>query len=639
MKKNLLLYFLFVSTLYSIAQEYKLVWEDNFENPVLNETHHWTIEVNGNGGGNNEVQYYRRENITIEQHPDGDKCLVISAKKENFNNKLVTSGRLVTLQKVLAKYGKIEARIQLPSTANGLWPAFWLMGNDISSVGWPRCGEIDVLEMGNVNGISRGTQDRYFNGACHFGETHNYFAQDATSSYSLQDGFHLYTLIWDENAIKMYLDQDIYPNTAPYFEMSINGEKSPGKESYYFHKPFGILFNLAVGGNFTGITGNSNINQITALPSNGTPVKMYVDYVRIYQKGNPNDVFSGPALMADIEKPTAFTASFGVVKSNTVEILLKATDNSGTIFYEISYGATTLKISGTSNVQKRYLITGLTPETNYTFSIVAKDGKANLASANPQTVSVKTTVDTTVPLSAAPTPTIHSSKVISVYSDAYASIINAEGWNDWWASTLSTVSFGGNNTLKSISNCCFGANFTSSTIDLSAMTKLHVDIYPEASTSIKFGLVTDASLDVKKSISITNGEWNYIDITLSELKTLFPTADFTKVKQVGFWDISGIPFYVDNVYFYNGSSTDLNYVNMANDIQLFPNPISDILSIKSNIEIKEIEIRTITSQLVKRITLNSAEKTINTSEFEAGNYFMVLKFKNGGLATKKIVKL
>jgi len=123
------------------TQNYKLMWEDNFDNSVLNETQHWNVEVNGDGGGNNEMQYYRRENITIEQDPSGVNCLVINAKRENFGGKVVTSARLNTLKNVSFKYGKVEARIKLPHTANGLWPAFWMLGNDISSVGWPRCGE------------------------------------------------------------------------------------------------------------------------------------------------------------------------------------------------------------------------------------------------------------------------------------------------------------------------------------------------------------------------------------------------------------------------------------------------------------------------------------------------------------------
>jgi beta-glucanase (GH16 family) len=381
---------LLIISIFASAQDYKLMWEDNFDNPVLNETQHWTVEVNGDGGGNNEMQYYRRENISIEQHPSGVNCLVISAKRENFGGKVVTSGRLVTRGNVSAKYGKMEARIKLPLSANGLWPAFWMMGDDYSKVGWPRCGEIDILEMGNTNGIARGTQDRYFNGACHWGENWTYYAKDNTAAYSLQDDFHLFTMIWDESAIKMYLDLDKYPNNTPYFEMSIAGQRVAGQVSYYFHKPFGFLFNLAVGGNFTGITGNANISKITALPVNGTPVKMYIDYVRIYQKGIVGEEFYGPSNIVDTQIPTSFTATKGAVTSNSVELLLNGIDNSGNLIYYITYGTTTVTVKGTSAVQKSYVINGLNSSTAYTFSIVAKDPSGNAATNNPITISATT---------------------------------------------------------------------------------------------------------------------------------------------------------------------------------------------------------------------------------------------------------
>jgi beta-glucanase (GH16 family) len=293
---------LFFTTLTVSSQNWLLKWEDNFDVPVLNESTHWKVEVNGDGGGNQELQYYRRENITIENY-QGENCLVINAKKENFSDKLVTSGRLTTQNKISVKYGKIEARIQLPKTANGLWPAFWMMGEDISTVGWPRCGETDILEMGSGTGISQGIQEKYFNGACHFGETHAYNAQDAIADYSLQNDFHLYTLIWDANSIKMYLDMDKYPANDPYFEMNISESKVIGQPGYYFHKPFFVLLNLAVGGTFTGITGNSNINSITALSNDGTPAKMYVDFVRIYQRGDVGEEFFGPKTAIYNENP------------------------------------------------------------------------------------------------------------------------------------------------------------------------------------------------------------------------------------------------------------------------------------------------------------------------------------------------
>ena len=272
------------------SEEYLLVWQDNFDGPKLDETNHWTIVLNGKGGGNREMQYYKRENIEIGKEPvSGENCLIISAKKENYLSKKFTSGRLTTQNKLSFKYGKIEARIKSPQTANGLWPAFWLLGSDYPKALWPKCGEIDIMEMGNHKGIVENTQDRYYNGACHWGEKFNHgkypnYAKASTSSYCLQDSFHLYTLIWDENAIKMYLDLDKFPENPPYFEMPIKGMKVPNNVANYFQKPYFVVFNLAVGGNYTGII---NYKQVTALKDG--EAKMYVDYVKLYQKGVPGE--------------------------------------------------------------------------------------------------------------------------------------------------------------------------------------------------------------------------------------------------------------------------------------------------------------------------------------------------------------
>lgn len=284
------------------ASDYQLVWQDTFDGAELNKDY-WTIEVNGDGGGNAEYQYYREENISFGKEPvTGENCLIITAKKENYLGKYFTSGRLITLEKVAFKYGKIEGRIKMPKTANGLWPAFWMMGNDYSSVGWPKAGEIDILEAGNSSGINQGTQDRYFGGHFHWGESWNggaypNWGKSMNAPYSLQDDFHLYTVIWDENSIRMYLDLDKYPDNEPYLEMAINGGTNVGEAGRYFNKPFFVLLNLAVGGHFTGITGNSNTGKITALnEANNHTAQMYVDYVKIYQRGDANEEFIGPAL-------------------------------------------------------------------------------------------------------------------------------------------------------------------------------------------------------------------------------------------------------------------------------------------------------------------------------------------------------
>lgn len=268
---------------------YVLVWQDLFDADELNPLR-WDIEVNGSGGGNNELQYYtdRADNVRLGDDGQGNHCLILTARRESYLGKSFTSGRVNTKNRIAFTHGKIEAAIKFPSTANGLWPAFWMMGNDYDDVGWPKSGEIDIVEMGNSNGISNGVQDRYFNGACHWGQgwPAASYAKDTTKAYSLQDGeFHLFTLIWDDEAVAMYVDLDRMNPQTPYFKMTIPQDDpdnvwSPGN---YFHKDNFILFNLAVGGDFTGI---HSADGITALnDDNGQQAAMYVDYVRIYQKG------------------------------------------------------------------------------------------------------------------------------------------------------------------------------------------------------------------------------------------------------------------------------------------------------------------------------------------------------------------
>jgi beta-glucanase (GH16 family) len=273
--------------------EYHLIWQDNFDGSKLDEKNNWSIVVGGNGGGNSELQFYQRSNIKVGKEPlSGESCLIITAKKENHLEFKCTSGRLTTQNKVSFKYGKIEARIKVPKTADGLWPAFWMLGSDYPKAVWPKCGEIDIMEMGSKKGIIAGAQDRHFSGACHWGESYNNgkypnFGKATINPYCLQDGFHLYTLIWDRDSIKMFLDLDKYPNNEPYFAMPINVKDEPNNSAHYFNKQFFIVFNLAVGGTFSGI---KNIDEITAL--NDGEAKMYVDYVKVYQKGDEGEEFS-----------------------------------------------------------------------------------------------------------------------------------------------------------------------------------------------------------------------------------------------------------------------------------------------------------------------------------------------------------
>lgn len=292
------------SLLYAQNNSYKLMWEDNFNKNKLDASK-WITTLSDKGGGNKELQYYLPKNISIEKEPNsGESCLVITAKKESYKGRTSTSGHLTTDGKMNFTYGKVEARIKMPKTADGLWPAFWMLGSDHKIVDWPKCGEIDIAEMGKETGILTNTQDRYFNGACHWGESWNGGSYpnkgiSTTNDYSLQDGFHTYTLFWTPDSITMYLDLDKFPNAKPYFDMPINDEGNENQTSKYFRKSFYLIFNLAVGGTFSDIY---DINEVTAL--NNGDVKMFVDYVKVFQKGDANEEFI-------TKKKKCFTGWFG----------------------------------------------------------------------------------------------------------------------------------------------------------------------------------------------------------------------------------------------------------------------------------------------------------------------------------------
>ena len=278
-------------TITTLDKSYKLVWKEDFDLPILDRDV-WNVEI-VRSPANNEYQYYKKENISVETEPiSGKRCLVLTAKKENFDGRAFTSGRINTSQKVAFKYGRLDASIKVPKTANGLWPAFWMKGDDYEMVGWPMCGEIDILEMGHVDGVSGGNQECFLGSACHWGPSFSQYKSDSkknTFSFSLQeDDFHLYSLIWDKNSIKMYLDLDKNPTAEPYY--TFHYVTNPDNAIVYMQKEYYILFNLAVGGGYTGITGIDNIDKITALnENNGYEAKMYIDYVKIYQ----NDIDGG----------------------------------------------------------------------------------------------------------------------------------------------------------------------------------------------------------------------------------------------------------------------------------------------------------------------------------------------------------
>lgn len=279
------------------AQEYQLVWNEDFTEDAL-DRNVWNVEVNADGGGNNELQYYCEKGVSLGIEPTtGKHCLILTATKESAGGRDCTSGRVNTKNKMYYTFGRIEARIKFPQTANGLWPAFWQMGNNFDQVGWPRCGETDLIELGHQNAFANNTQDRYFNGAMHVGRRWDQVWSEANSvtwDYSVEDTFHIISMVWTPNSIDMYMDKV----PTPYFHADLEpNDDADYNRQLVFGKPNFLIANLAVGGNFPGIYA---VNQITAL-ANG-PRSMYIDWIRIYQRGDANESFVCPS-PSDVIEP------------------------------------------------------------------------------------------------------------------------------------------------------------------------------------------------------------------------------------------------------------------------------------------------------------------------------------------------
>ena len=248
MKLKFILFFFFFSILIN-AQSWKLVWSDEFDAAAVN-PFYWTYDIGGNGWGNNELEYYtnRADNSKIE---NGN--LLIIAKKESYGGNAYTSARLKTQNLQNFTYGKIESRMKLPM-GKGIWPAFWMLGKSITSIGWPKCGEIDIMEHINTEIKVYGTMHWDNNGHASYGG----------STVCLPSDYHVYSLEWSSTYLRWFVDGN------KFWEGNItNGINSTDE----FQQPFFIILNLAVGGNWPG-----NPDATTTFPDT-----MAVDYVRVYQ--------------------------------------------------------------------------------------------------------------------------------------------------------------------------------------------------------------------------------------------------------------------------------------------------------------------------------------------------------------------
>ena len=236
---------------------WELVWQDEFEGTELNREN-WTFDIGGNGWGNQEWEFYsdRPENVRVEED-----MLVIEARKEeaSFSGRPYSSARLKTEGLHTWKYGRIEARLKLPY-GQGIWPAFWMLGENLAQKGWPGAGEIDIMEFigKEPDHIYVTVHSPGYSGGAGVGSSLT------VPEPSLRNDFHVYAIEWEEDEIRWYFDDQEHFKITP--------EDVPGE--WIFDHPFFIILNLAVGGTWPGYP-----NTTTEFPQ-----FLYVDYVRVYQR-------------------------------------------------------------------------------------------------------------------------------------------------------------------------------------------------------------------------------------------------------------------------------------------------------------------------------------------------------------------
>ena len=561
--KLLLSFFLFFQLGFSQVDVVynNLVWSDEFNSSGFvdsNKWHHQTQIPAGGSWYNGELQHYT--NLLSNSYVNAG-LLNIVAKNEPFTDqgvtKQYTSARLNS--KFAFKYGRVDVRAKLPVQA-GTWPAIWMLGKNINEPGayfsssfgttdWPACGEIDIME----HGIFPSQSINYVQSTIHtpssFGGSVN---NGGTIASDLANSYHVYSLNWSPFQLTFLLDGVPYYTYNPAVK---NASTWPFNLEQY------LLLNVAMG----GVAGT--------VPSSFTQASMQIDYVRVYQNTT-----------VDTQAPLNFTASIGNVTSTSIELLLNATDNSGTIGYNVSYGTASNNYSGTSGVQKSVVISGLNPSTNYSFTVTASDLTGNTASNNPINLSATTLAN-------------------------------------------STLICSGTSNLAQIGSFSTGYNYEFQTNNGNEV-------------KITYGLLDTDKVGVvaflwKQSpfseVQMTNVSGNVFTHTLTN-QTIGSTINYgVKFAYAGGMSVTNYYSYVVG----SACSIGVSVFSELNSIS-FPNPVTGSLSINSSVSIDKVEIYNLLGSKV--LEQNKETNKIDVTHLQPGVYLITLYSGFEKIVKKIIIK-
>ena len=561
---HILFSFLLISQ-FCIAQVdvvYKdLVWSDEFTiNGPVNSTN-WFHQTQLPAGGNwfnGEVQHYtdRIDNSYVD-----NGSLKIVAKKESYTNQSVTkqytSARLNS--KFAYLYGRVDIKAKIPKDA-GTWPALWLLGKNVNEDGayfdnlgygttsWPACGEIDILEYG----ITRSKPDNYIQSAMHtpssFGNTVD--IGGVVVGDNIANNYHVYSMNWSPNQISFLVDGVEYWTYNPAVK---NANTWPFDKEQYF------LLNIAMG----GVAG--------PIDSSFSQTAMDIDYIRVYQNTTP-----------DTQAPTNFTATVGTISGSSVELLLNATDDSGNVTYNVTYGTNgTASTFSPSGVQKSFVISGLSPNTDYSFSVSASDASGNTFINNPIVLNAKTTL---------------------------------------------ILDCGGTDTQAQQGSFSLGYKYNFETIGTDV--KITFELLDTNRVGVE-AILWKQSPFGETVVTRVNG--NIFTKTISG-QTLGSTINYAcKFAYAGGLSVTKYISYVV------GSSCSLEVSNQFNLDQLsFQNPVGDYLDIKCNNVVDTVEIFNMLGKLVLKATNNVSR--IDMKNLSKGMYLFIAYSNNNKIIKKIILK-
>jgi len=535
-----------------------LVWSDEFNSSGSidsNKWHHQTQIPAGGSWFNNEVQHYT--NRLVNSFVDAG-ALNIVAKRENFTDQNVTkqftSARLNS--KFAFKYGRVDIRAKVPN-GQGTWPALWLLGKNINEDGgffdsnfgttsWPACGEIDIME----HGIFPGQPLNYIGAAIHTpSSSGNTINKGGIQASDISQNYHIYSMNWSPNQISFLLDNVVFYTYNPTIK---NSSTWPFDADQY------LIFNIAMGG-FAG-----------TIPANFNQTSMIIDYVRVYQN-----------TATDTQSPTNFVASIGSITGSSIELLMNANDNSGTIAYTISYNGESFTVYNPSGNQKSVIIPNLLSNTNYVFTITASDMVGNPVANNPI-------------------------------------ILNA--------TTTFSPQCSGTSNLAQIGSFSSGYNYIFQTNGTDV--KITYDLLDTDKVGVVAFLWKQSPFT---EYQMTNVSGNTFTHTITN-QTIGSTINYgVKFAYAGGMSVTNYYSYVVG----SACAMGVSAISELNQLT-FSNPIGDVIEINSTISIDKVEIYNLLGTIV--VMQESNTKRIDVSDLQSGVYLISLYSGEEKIVKKIIIK-